>query len=354
MDKITLDRNENFYGPAPACYRVLREAGLEQMSLYSRDFQRGRKSELSDRLSRRLGLPEERLLLSYGSEDMLKQVVQCYLRPGETILLPQQSWWYYKAIAKETRGICLEYPLIERGDRFEFDAGEILRLARTREPRLVLIASPNNPTGSSMDRAALVDLIERCPASIIVLDEAYHGFSEGTGDEVKELLGRHPRFVLLRTFSKYYALAGLRVGYAGIGEGLKDLVVFAARYLGYNQLTEKIALAALDDEEYYRGIAALMRKDKKAYMKAFGELTGFKPFHSEANFMMLRYPTVHKETLNAGLKARGIIVKFLDDPGVQDCLRITIGTEEQNRRAREAFAEVAASFASPTLPSKSV
>ena len=92
MSQILLDRNENQYGPAPACYQVLQEANLEQLSLYSRAYTAGRKSDLSERLSAELGLPESRVLLSYGSEDMLKQVVHCYLHEGETILLPHQSW----------------------------------------------------------------------------------------------------------------------------------------------------------------------------------------------------------------------------------------------------------------------
>ncbi len=82
MDTLLLDRNENQYGPAPACYKVLREANLEQLSLYSRAYAAGKKSDLSERLSRDLGIPERNVLLSYGSEDMLKQVVHCYLHAG--------------------------------------------------------------------------------------------------------------------------------------------------------------------------------------------------------------------------------------------------------------------------------
>lgn len=340
MEWIVLDRNENQYGPAPACYKVLHEANLEQLSLYSRDFTKGRKSELSFRLSREIGIPEERVLLSYGSEDMLKQVVHCYLHQGETLLLPQQSWWYYKSIATEVNGGHVEYQLHERGNAFHFDTNEIINLYHKHHPHLILIASPNNPTGNSIRRQDLIELVHECSSSVIVLDEAYYGFT-GQSNDIKELLESNERLVILRTFSKYYALAGLRIGYACVGEELKQLIKFSARYLGYNQLTEKIALAALDDAAYYRKISQQMQDDKDTYIRELSQLEGFTPFDSEANFMLLRYPVESRKELQEGLKQRFISVKFLDDPGLNDCIRVTLGTQEQNRRVVEAFKEIA-------------
>lgn len=340
MGQILLDRNENQYGPSPACYEVLRTANLEQLSFYSREFARGKKSLLSERLAERLGIPEERILLSYGSEDMLKQVVHCYLHKGERLLLPQQSWWYYKKIAKEVLGDHVEYPLREQGDRFVFDVDEIIRLYDKHSPHVILVASPNNPTGSSMPAADVARLVNHCAGSYIVLDQAYFGFDQSGRDTLKDLLDAHGRLIILRTFSKYYALAGLRIGYTCVGHEIKRLVEFSARYLGYNQLTERIALAALDDVEYYRRITSAMNESKAMFMEEFGKLEGFKPFASDANFMMVRYPMERKQRLAEGLKQRGVIVKFLDDPGVTDCIRITIGTREQNELVMRAFKEV--------------
>jgi histidinol-phosphate aminotransferase len=344
MMPIVLDRNENQYGPAPACFKVLQEANLEQLSLYSRDFAKGRKSELSQRLADEMGIPEERILLSYGSEDMLKQVVHCYLHAGERMLLPQQSWWYYKKIAKEVLGDHVEYPLYERGSRFEFDVDDILKLYDRYSPHLILIASPNNPTGSTMKRDDLARLVNYCSRSVIVLDQAYFGFEQTSRDNAKELLEAHPRLAILRTFSKYYALAGLRIGYACVGAELTHLIDFSARYLGYNMLTERIALAALTDKTYYERISHYMREDKAMFIREFNQLDGFRAFESDANFMLLRYPIEFKKQLADGLKQRSVIIKFLDDPGVTDCIRITIGTRDQNMRVVQAFKESAAAF----------
>ena len=341
MNQIILDRNENQYGPAPECYDALRRANLEQLSLYSREFAKGRKSELSDRLARSIGIPEDRLLLSYGSEEMLKQVVHCYLHKDEVLLLPKQSWWYYKKVASEVFGKEVEYSLVEQNGQFEYDVQQICDLYDKHHPQLVLIASPNNPTGSSISMRDLSTVVNHCASSVIVLDEAYYGFTSESNDHLKELLDTHHRLIIMRTFSKYFALAGLRIGYACIGEDLKQLAAFSARYLGFNQLSEKIALAALNSPEYYRTITRKMRSDKEMYYKRFEAFNGFHAFPSDANFVLVRYPVPMKQILDDGLKERGIVVKFLSDPGLEDCMRITLGTEEQNACVMAAFDEIA-------------
>jgi histidinol-phosphate aminotransferase len=343
MGRIYLDRNENQYGPAPACYKVLREANLEQLSLYSRAYASGKKSDLSERLSHDTGLPEKQILLSYGSEDMLKQVVHCYLHRDETILLPHQSWWYYKSVAKEVFGRETHYSMHEHNGRFEYDVQEMIDQYDRHHPQVILIASPNNPTGNSFSLDKLHSLVEHCTSSVIVLDEAYYGFSRSANEHLATLLDAHSRMVILRTFSKYFALAGLRIGYSCVGKDLAQLVEFSARYLGYNLLSEKIALAALDDKEYYPRIAKLMEEDKEMYFNEFSRLQGFTPFPSEANFILVRYPKALKQGLKSGVERRDVIVKFLDDPGLEDCIRITVGTKEQNAKVMDAFKQVACS-----------
>jgi histidinol-phosphate aminotransferase len=340
MNDIVLDRNENQYGPAPECYEALRKANLEQLSLYSREFARGRKSELSDILAQRIGIPEKQLLLSYGSEEMLKQVVHCYLHKDETLLLPRQSWWYYKKVASEVFGKEVEYSLVERNGNFEYEVKSICDLYDRYSPQLVLIASPNNPTGSSISHDDLSTVVNHCTSAVIVLDEAYYGFTNESNDHLKQLLDAHQRLVIMRTFSKYYALAGLRIGYACVGNDLEQLIAFSARYLGFNQLSEKIALAALSAPEYYRGITEKMRSDKEMFCHGFSQFPGFRVFPSDANFLLVRYPVPLKQTLDHGLKQRGIIVKFLSDPGLEDCMRITIGTQEQDACVMTAFNEI--------------
>jgi histidinol-phosphate aminotransferase len=336
---LHLDRNENLYGPAPRCFEALRNIGVEELSIYSRDFTRGVKSRLSERLAHELGVPEPQILLSEGSEDMLKQAVHCYLGPGEKMLCPSQSWWYYQKVAAEVAGETVTYSLKEREGAFSYDVDELIELYRKESPRVVLIASPNNPTGNSFPDADLRTLTEAFRESIVVLDEAYWGFADASNEHISSLISRYRNLVILRTFSKYYALAGARIAFAAVGTSLSRLTKFSARYLGYNRISETLALAALDSAEYYESIAAQMRADRQSYYELFARFKGFRCFASDANFILVRIPAEVKVPLQQFLQEKKILIKFFSEPEFVNCVRITLGTKEQNHQLRSALLE---------------
>ena len=336
---LHLDRNENLYGPSPKCFEALRSIGIQELSIYSRDFTRGVKSALSERLAEELGIAESQVLLSEGSEDMLKQAVHCYLGPGEKMLCPSQSWWYYQKVAAEVAGETITYSLKEGADVFSYDANELVELYQKESPRVVLIASPNNPTGNSFPDEDVNKLTEAFRESIVVLDEAYWGFADASNEHIARLVGRYRNLVILRTFSKYYALAGARIAFAAVGSSLSRLTKFSARYLGYNRISETLALAALDSPEYYESISRMMREDRQTYYELFARQRGTRCYRSDANFILVRIPAGIKEALQKFLGNRGLIIKFFSEPDFADCIRITIGTREQNRRLLQVLDE---------------
>ena len=327
---LYLDRNENLYGPAPPCFDVLRSITLNELSVYSREFTRGVKSPLSDRLAAMLGIPESQLLLGEGSEDLLKQAVHCYLGPGDKILCPAQSWWYYQALASEVGGETVTYRLKQEALSYSFDVDELVTLYRKVSPRIVLIASPNNPTGNSFPDKELSRLVDACRESIIILDEAYWGFGDSTDDRIASFTREYRNLIVLRTFSKYYALAGARIGFAVVGQSLGRLTKFAARYLGYNRISEALALAALDSRDYYSTIRDKIRNDRERYYRFFDGVPGTKVFRSDANFILVQLPAVFKELLQSFLSDRNIHVKYFAETEFRDFIRITIGTQSQN------------------------
>ena len=337
-ERLLLDRNENLYGPSPKCFEILRNITLNELSIYSRDFQRGVKSRLSERLAQELGIPEPQLLLSEGSEDMLKQAVHCYLGPGEKILCPDQSWWYYRTVASEVGGETITYQLRESEKSFFYDVDELIGLYQKTSPRVVLIASPNNPTGNSFRDNDLERLTEAFRESIVILDEAYWGFTDETSNRIAGLIGKYRNLLILRTFSKFYALAGARIGFAAAGSSLSRLAKFASRYLGYNRISEELALAALDSHEYYQSINRNMRNDRERWYEFFDSLGGWTCFRSEANFILVRYPVKVKELLQKSFAQNSVAIKFLTEPGFADCIRITLGTTDQNARVRSILA----------------
>ena len=333
MDKqsiIYLDRNENKYGPSPACLKEIANLDTNELSDYSRDFMRGIKSCLSDKIATKYGVNEKNVILGYGGEDLLKQAVHCYIHKGDKIMIPSYSWWYYKKIADEVEGIKVEYPIKEGKDSYYYDIDGMCKVYRMSKPKLVLISSPNNPTGNRLEIAQLRQVLEIMKETVVVLDEAYSLFFNGDNSHLKGLINKYPNLLIIRTFSKYHALAGLRIGFALIGENHVRFSLFSARYLGFNSLSERMAMAALNSEEYYGEICKKMASDMDMYFNEFNNIPGFKAFRSFANFILVEIPSEVKPGLKDFLTKRGMIIKFMEEDGLNNHIRITIGTREQN------------------------
>jgi histidinol-phosphate aminotransferase len=328
---IYLDRNENQYGPAPACFETLKADNFKNLSEYSRDFSRGVKSALSERLANDFGVSEKNILLGYGGEDILKQAVHCYIGKGDKIMIPSYSWWYYKKIADEKEGVKIEYPIVEGEDSFYYDIDGMLNIYEEQKPKLVLISSPNNPTGNRLEIGQLKMVLRKMKDAVVVIDEAYTLFYNKDNSHLKEIVNEFPNVLIIRTFSKYYGLAGIRIGFVLMGDNHAEFSLFSARYLGYNRLSEQIAIAALDSTSYYDDMQDKMAADMKTYLKEFNKLEGFKAYKSYANFILVKIPEEIKDDLKKYLTERNMVVKFMAEDGLFNHLRITIGTQEQNR-----------------------
>ncbi len=328
---IYLDRNENQYGPAPACIEVLKNINIVELFEYSRDFSRGVKSRLSEKLGKDFGIEERNVMLGYGGEDILKQAVHCYIHKGDKIMIPAYSWWYYKKIADEVEGIKVEYPIVEGKDSFYYDIEGMIRVYKEHKPKLVLISSPNNPTGNRLETDQLKYVLEKMKDTVVVLDEAYTLFFNNDNSHLKELVNKYSNLIIIRTFSKYYGLAGIRIGFALMGENHTKFNMFSARYLGYNRVSELIGIAALDSIDYYNIIREKMVNDMDMFYSEFNKMPGFKPFKSYSNFILVEIPLHIKEDLKKYLIERKMIIKFMAEDGLFNHIRITIGTEEQNK-----------------------
>jgi histidinol-phosphate aminotransferase len=328
---IYLDRNENQYGPAPKCFDVLKNIDNVELYEYSRDFSRGVKSRLSERLAKDFGIDEKNVMVGYGGEDILKQAVHCYIHKGDKIMIPAYSWWYYKKISDEVEGVKVEYPIVEGKDCFYYDIDGMIKVYEEQKPKLVLISSPNNPTGNRLELDQMRYVLEKMKDTVVVLDEAYTLFYNKDNSHLKELVEKYPNLIVIRTFSKYYGLAGIRIGFALMGDNHATFNMFSARYLGYNRLTELIGLAALDSPDYYSEMRDKMTTDMDMFFNEFNNMPGFRAFRSYANFILVEIPEQIKDGLKKYLTERNMIVKFMAEDGLFKHLRITIGTQEQNR-----------------------
>ena len=327
-----LDRNEFNFEPSAKVVEAIKNFNPKDLCFYTRIYDEGKKSVISVRLSEIYGVPEERVLLGYGGEDILKNTVHYFLMnsPLKTILIPEFSWWYYNRIASECGGSYEMYPLHEKEDTFAYDVDEVIEYTNRIHPRMLLLASPNNPTGNSLTPDEIGKIMENIPSDTMVLiDEAYASFITTDTQYIAPLVDKFSNLIISRTLSKFYGLPGLRMGFGFIGKGHDQFISYINKYLGFNRFTEAVALAALDSDDHYRRVADEMEWDRQLFKKELGNLPGFKVYKSVANFILIKYPTRIKESLQKALKLEDCKIKFMSDKGLEDCLRITLGRREQ-------------------------
>ena len=338
-----LDRNEFNFEPSPKVVEAIRNFDPKDLCFYTRIYDQGKKSVVSVRLSEIYGIPEEQVLLTYGGEDMLKNAIHYFLANTENrvILIPQFSWWYYNRVASECGGTFQMYPLHEQDDTFAYDVDEVIEYTNRIHPRMLLLASPNNPTGNGLTPDEVGRIMENIPSDTMVLiDEAYASFVSMDTAYIAPLINRYGNLIISRTLSKFYGLPGLRVGFGFIGAGHDQFLSYVNKYLGYNRFSEAVALAALDSNDHYRRVADDMEWGRQLYKSALGDLPGFKVYKSVANFILIKYPIEIKEALMQALKIQDYKIKFMGDKGLESCLRITLGRREQTQTVVDTIKKV--------------
>ena len=329
-----LDRNEFNFEPSPQVVDAIRHFNPKDLCFYTRIYDQGKKSVISVRLSEIYHVPESQVLLTYGGEDMLKNAIHYFLMLGDNkkILIPEFSWWYYNRVASECGGTFEMYPLHELEDTFAYDVDEVIAYTNRIHPRMLLLASPNNPTGNCLTSDEIGRIMEHIPSDTMVLiDEAYASFITTDTDYIAPLVNKYGNLIISRTLSKFYGLPGLRCGFGFIGAGHDQFLSYCNKYLGYNRFSEAVALAALDSDAHYRRVADDMEWGRQLYKRELGALPGFKVYKSVANFILIKYPASIKERLQQALADEHYKIKFMTDKGLESCIRITLGRKEQTQ-----------------------
>lgn len=346
-DMNYLDRNEFNFEPSQEVKDAIRNFDLGKFCFYTRIYDQGKKSIFSVFLSELYGIDESLVLLGYGAEDLLKMAVHFFLTDksgNKTMLIPKFSWWYYKSIADEVDGRTLQYPVHETEDSFAYDFDRLKQMVDEENPRILLVATPNNPTGNGLTPDELDRLAGMVPeTTIILVDEAYASFVTEDNSYIKRLTQKHPNMIFCRTLSKFYGLPGLRLGFGFMGRNdeMECFGRYANKYLGYDRLSEEIGIAALKSEAHYRQIAKIMAEGREMYTKEIGALPGFKVYKSSANFILIKYPIELKEALQAEFAGQSYKVKFMNEPDIDSHMRITLGRREQNRLVADVILKIA-------------
>lgn len=323
---VKLDAMENPYPLPPALRRELAQA-LAAVDLNR--YPDPAAPKLRELLARKMGVPAGmEILLGNGSDDLIQVLALALARPGAVMMYPAPTFVMYSMNAVFSGMRAVPVPLAED---FSFDPDAFLERMRAEKPALVFLAYPNNPTGVLYPEADIVRVIKACKG-LVVVDEAYHVFA---GKSFMPRLLEFPNLLVLRTVSKL-GLAGIRLGYlAGRPEWIAELNKVRQVY-NVNVLTHAAALFVLERLEVLEEQAAVIRKDREELKKELDRLKGIEVFPSAANFFLVRVPDALR-TYEA-LRRQGVLVRNLH-PGLRNCLRITVGTPDENRILLTALRE---------------
>ncbi len=278
------------------------------------------------------GLPAEMdVLLGNGSDEIIQLLAMALAKPGATLLSVEPSFVMYKMIATFTG---MNYVGVALTEDFSLDLPAMLEAIRLHQPALIFLAYPNNPTGNLFDRAAIEQILEAAQG-LVVVDEAYYAFAS---DSFLPQLGRFANLLVMRTFSKL-GMAGLRLGYlAGSMVWLEQLEKLRLPY-NVGVLPQVVAEILLQHHDVLLQQAEQIKRDRTWLFERLVGTVDVQAYPSAANFILFRLP--HAARVFEGLKQRGVLIKKLDGghPLLADCLRVTVGTAEENELFVKALQE---------------
>lgn len=331
-DCIKLDSMELPYRfPDEMAAEMAEELAAAPLNLYPNPATCG----LQTALKQAFGIPENaQIALGNGSDELIQLLTMLTAQQGAKMLAVEPSFVMYKHNAALYG---MEYIGVPLNEDFSLNLPSVLAAVKEHRPALVFLAYPNNPTGVRFARAEVEAVLEAADG-IVVVDEAYGSFS---GDSFLNLAGSRENLVVMRTLSKI-GFAGLRLGYAcGHPTLMNELAKITPPY-NMNQLSLAAAKFALRHKDWIEEKTAILKNERSRLFAAFGELPGVRPFPSEANFITVRVPDADK--VFAALKQANILIKKLHGghPLLEQCLRFTIGTPEQNDKVLEVLRRVLA------------
>lgn len=330
---LKLDWNESTIPPSPLVKKRLQEL-MEQedfFRLYPSTF----NEELMARLAQYTGLPAENIQYFGGSDDLHEYMVRAYLKEGDRVLILWPSYDNFRLTAEST-GARMFYA--ELGEDFAFDETDFARRMEAVKPRLVYICNPNNPTGTLIPRETIIRFLDQYPDSCFLVDEAYGEFA---GESVDELVTSRENLLISRTLSKAFGLANLRFGYLLASETNIRTISKIRNPKNINTFTQVAAAAALEDAAYMQQYVEEVRRARDSFTETVnqGPLHAYlKAYESRGNFVLIRCRTPEiKVVLAKQWEAANIFVRDVrQSPSLEDCLRVTIGTEAQMERVIEA------------------
>ena len=322
---IRLNGNENPYGPSPRVAEAL--GAFPHYNHYPDPDQRRLRESLSDYL----GVDAGRIVAGNGSDELIDLLLRMFVGPGDNIIIPTPTFGMY-AFSTEVCGG--EVISVERDENFEIDL-ESMRTAATANTKAIFFPSPNNPSGNIVSEAQIRGMLDT--GLLVVVDEAYYEFC---GETSIPLVDEYPNLVVLRTFSKWAGLAGLRIGLGVMHPDLASVMMGMKPPYNVNLASEIALLASLEDRP---GLLERVNKivaERDRMMDLLKQVPGVTPWPSRANFILCQMPEGRGQEIFDGFCRKGIFLRYWETPQLKDFIRISVGLPSETDAVIEALREL--------------
>jgi len=321
--RIKLDANESPFNLPEAARQKLAEYVLKdpKLNLYPDTDSVGLRKALSEHWT----VDYKNIIVGTGSDQLIQVIANVFVGPGDKVLYPVPSFGMYGDSCIIAGGTPVKY-ILEPGQSFEYCKETIFEAYDREKPKLVYICNPNNPTGNIMPAADVLQVVRYCKNAVVVVDEAYAEFCDTT--VIPHTL-EFENLIVLRTFSKAYGLAGIRCGYSIAGPALTAAVNLARAPYNISSLSQYTAQLVLEEKDEIRKNIKYLVDQRKRLSGELEKIRGIQVFQSHSNFILVkldRCKEVYKK-----LCEKGIFIRiFGSSPLLENCLRISVGTEQQN------------------------
>ncbi|WP_066380171.1 MULTISPECIES: histidinol-phosphate transaminase [unclassified Anabaena] len=321
---IKLNSNENPYPPSPAALAVLQNIDGEWLRRYPEPY----GGQFRQAVSQVLGIPHEMIIVGNGSDELLSIIIRACVEPGKKIVYPMPTYVLYRTLAEMQAAEIIEIPYPE-------DYSLPLEALIKADGAVTFIASPNSPSGHLVSTADLRELANQI-TGVLVIDEAYVDFAE---ENALDLTQAYENVIIIRTLSKGYSLAGLRLGFGVANPQLLTGLYKVKDSYNIDAIACAVGAVAIKDQTYKNTCVAKIKTARQQLTQNLKHL-GFRVWESQTNFLLVQPPQNNAEYLYQQLKQQQIYIRYFKQPRLEDKLRITIGTEQQNQTLIEALTKL--------------
>ena len=342
MKFIHADSDEFNFPHSPKTLKAIKKIDSESLQYYSKE------QPLINKLAEKHRISKDKIFLESGAIGVIHRVFDSILTPEKSVLLSNPGYPYFHKLSKHHRANINTYQIKEKKDSFKHDYASIIKGLK-QKPAIAVITDPESPLGCSVPNKRLEEILQESnPETLIFLDQVHEGFRKENIKDIGKLIERYSNLIIVRSFSKLYGLASARIGYALCGENVKEMINYHEKYLGFSNIAQRIAIAALENEEHYENRVKILVSEKEKFRKTINELPEYHAYRTDHISVIIRAPHEQISYLEHHAKASNILFrnleeyhKILEGNSLKGLIRITLGPKKNNTRIHDLFKSVA-------------